>query len=574
MRTSTRLPTSASAAVRSATPAIPTSSIPRPCGAADARRTSRLAPPCSRRTARSGTRLGAGGWYGRTRRTPPSPCAPTTSPTASQPTSGSVSEALSVLFEDLEDDLAVRAGRRGIQDGADRLGGSTLLADHPAEILLGDLQLEDRRSLALRLPHLDSVRLADELLRQEYNQLLHGYGCSPSASRRHVGRVARSADQLGDRLRRPRTLLQPGGERVGLEPYECGIAGGVVQTELRDVTAVARRFRVRDDDAVHRLLLAAVPGQTDPHCHGLLLLSGKPGKPCIMGPEPSFFSTFFVCVNCLISRFTSATDVPLPLAMRLRRLAFRMCALRRSWRVIESMIASTRLSSASAPLRSAPLSSFLTPGIMPIRSATEPIFLTVRSWSRKSSSVNSLRRSFLAMSSAAVRSYAFSARSMSDSTSPIPRMREAMRSGWNASSASSFSPVPTNTIGLPVTVRSESAAPPRASPSIFVRTTPLTGSRPAKPCAVATASCPVMASATSSTWLGRTAVTSASSSRMSSSSTVCRPAVSSSTVSAPAARAAATASRARAVGSPSLPGWTGTPSWRASVSSCSMAAGR
>src|SRR5213593_4756921 len=50
-----------------------------------------------------------------------------------------------------------------------------------------------------------------------------------------------------------------------------------------------------------------------------------------------------------------------------------------------------------------------------------------------------------------------------------------------------------------------------------------------------------MASATRSTWPGRTAVTSRSSSRMSSSSTVWRPAVSSSTVSVPAARAAAPA---------------------------------
>ena len=49
----------------------------------------------------------------------------------------------------------------------------------------------------------------------------------------------------------------------------------------------------------------------------------------------------------------------------------------------------------------------------------------------------------------------------------MPRMREAMRSGWNGSSACTFSPVPTKRIGLPVTARSESAAPPRASPSIL-----------------------------------------------------------------------------------------------------------
>ena len=33
----------------------------------------------------------------------------------------------------------------------------------------------------------------------------------------------------------------------------------------------------------------------------------------------------------------------------------------------------------------------------------------------------------------------------------MPRMRDAMRSGWNGSRASSFSPTPTNFTGTPVT---------------------------------------------------------------------------------------------------------------------------
>ena len=45
-----------------------------------------------------------------------------------------------------------------------------------------------------------------------------------------------------------------------------------------------------------------------------------------------------------------------------------------------------------------------------------------------------------------------------------------MRSGWNHSSWSSFSPTEASLIGRPVTARTESAAPPRASPSSFVRT--------------------------------------------------------------------------------------------------------
>ena len=53
----------------------------------------------------------------------------------------------------------------------------------------------------------------------------------------------------------------------------------------------------------------------------------------------------------------------------------------------------------------------------------------------------------------------------------MPRMREASRSGWNGSSASVFSPTPTKAMGRPVTWRTESAAPPRESPSILVRIT-------------------------------------------------------------------------------------------------------
>ena len=51
----------------------------------------------------------------------------------------------------------------------------------------------------------------------------------------------------------------------------------------------------------------------------------------------------------------------------------------------------------------------------------------------------------------------------------MPRMREAIRSGWNHSSASSFSPTDASLIGRPVTALTDSAAPPRASPSSFVR---------------------------------------------------------------------------------------------------------
>ena len=61
-----------------------------------------------------------------------------------------------------------------------------------------------------------------------------------------------------------------------------------------------------------------------------------------------------------------------------------------------------------------------------------------------------------------------------------------------------FSPMPTSTMGLPVTSRTESAAPPRASPSALVRITPVRSSAVPKARAEFTASWPAMASMTNS----------------------------------------------------------------------------
>ena len=72
--------------------------------------------------------------------------------------------------------------------------------------------------------------------------------------------------------------------------------------------------------------------------------------------------------------------------------------------------------------------------------------------------------------------------------SPMPRIREAIRSGWKVSKSASFSPVDANMIGLPVTCRTDSAAPPRASPSSLVSTTPVNPTPSRNASAVATAS--------------------------------------------------------------------------------------
>ena len=110
-----------------------------------------------------------------------------------------------------------------------------------------------------------------------------------------------------------------------------------------------------------------------------------------------------------------------------------------------------------------------------------------------------MRASIAACSSSSTAASAFS---ISVSTSPMPRIRDAIRSGWKYSSWSSFSPTETSLIGLPVTAWTESAAPPRASPSSFVSTTPSKAIRSKNASATLTASWPVMASSTSRTLVG------------------------------------------------------------------------
>src|SRR5690606_40101861 len=57
--------------------------------------------------------------------------------------------------------------------------------------------------------------------------------------------------------------------------------------------------------------------------------------------------------------------------------------------------------------------------------------------------------------------------------SPLSPTRRSSDLGWKTSKSSSFSPVEANMIGAPVTLRTLSAAPPRASPSSLVSTTPV-----------------------------------------------------------------------------------------------------
>ena len=104
--------------------------------------------------------------------------------------------------------------------------------------------------------------------------------------------------------------------------------------------------------------------------------------------------------------------------------------------------------------------------------------------------------SFAAALAAWSASNVFSACSIRVSMSPMSRMREAIRSGWKTSKSVSFSPADANITGLPVTDATDSAAPPRASPSSLVSTTPSKPTPSRNACAVFTASWPIIASTT------------------------------------------------------------------------------
>ncbi len=125
-----------------------------------------------------------------------------------------------------------------------------------------------------------------------------------------------------------------------------------------------------------------------------------------------------------------------------------------------------------------------------------PIFLICLICFKKSSNPNLFLAIFFEIFLASSSSNWSCARSTRDTTSPIPKIRSAIRSGWKISIASIFSPVPINLMGLLTTDLIDNAAPPRVSPSNFVKTTPSKFNISLKDFAVFTASCPVIESTT------------------------------------------------------------------------------
>src|SRR5439155_1150507 len=210
-------------------------------------------------------------------------------------------------------------------------------------------------------------------------------------------------------------------------------------TAAREVTPIAWRFRIRDQDAEKSLTLASHPAQPNSSCHSV---------PYILWMNLLILR---ICWNCSSSRFTSCTDRPDPFAIRSLRDPLNTLGSARSSGVIESTIASTclrRLSSIDTPCKAFAL----IPGKSPSTCFSGPMFCICFNPTRKSCrSMPFLDRTFCSRRFAASASTFAAAFPTRATTSPCPRIRPAMRPGSNGSSASVFSPTPTYLIGTPVT---------------------------------------------------------------------------------------------------------------------------
>ncbi len=209
-----------------------------------------------------------------------------------------------------------------------------------------------------------------------------------------------------------------------------------------------------------------------------------------MPPLENCFIIFWVCSNWLRRRLTSCTVTPAPVAMRRLREALISSGLVRSSGVMALMMPSMRrIAFSSTPPCNWPAAWANWAGSLSSMLLRPPILRIWPIWSLKS-----LRSKPLPLLSFWANCLAFSsstprrASSTRDRMSPMPRMRLAIRSGWNSSRPASFSPTPANLRGFPVTCRTDSAAPPRESPSSLVSTTPVRGSASLKARAVLTAS--------------------------------------------------------------------------------------
>ena len=176
--------------------------------------------------------------------------------------------------------------------------------------------------------------------------------------------------------------------------------------------------------------MPGIPGIPPGGIPGIFIPGGILGMEGIPLPPIIRCIIFCIWVKFFSSWLTSRTVVPEPLAMRSRRLVLISLGLSRSALVMELMMASTRPISFSGICTSPScLRTWDMPGMSLSSPSRDPSFLMRRIWVRKSSRVNWALRSLRSISAASSASTSVWAFSMSVRMSPMPRMREAARSG-------------------------------------------------------------------------------------------------------------------------------------------------
>src|SRR5471030_1931381 len=106
------------------------------------------------------------------------PCGFRITPTAMRvPASCSAGPLMDASVDDVEHVTTPRASRGSRQKDPHRSSRTTLPTDDLAQIGLGDFQLQNRLMVSLHRTYPHGVRVVDERLRDELDQLFH-YGCA------------------------------------------------------------------------------------------------------------------------------------------------------------------------------------------------------------------------------------------------------------------------------------------------------------------------------------------------------------------------------------------------------------
>src|SRR5487761_455210 len=212
------------------------------------------------------------------------------------------------------------------------------------------------------------------------------YGPRPPEPSRRGGRLPRLCKSLKDSLPLQQAarcfgglsaLLEPAHDFVAVDLDHHGVRHRIIVPEELDEPAVARRSRVRHNEAVEGMLFRPHPPQPDLY---------QPGPPCPNSRAtpafplrpPNCFASFCMVSRAFRRRLTSAGCTPLPRAIRRLRAPSISSGCARSRDVIERIMASIRRTSLSVSVPATWLFSALPPGSMSSMPSMGPIPRTWR----------------------------------------------------------------------------------------------------------------------------------------------------------------------------------------------------